>query len=434
VYLHRAPLAETVQTLRDDQHSLSLYLEQMNDRIAAVNPYVEALLPEADRLSRWRRTAQALRETYPLSAQRPPLYGALVGIKDILHVDGFATQAGSKLPAARLAGAEAQAVKQLRAAGALIAGKTVTTEFAYFEPGPTRNPHNLNHTPGGSSSGSAAAVAAGLCQLALGTQTIGSVIRPAAFCGVVGFKPTFDRIATDGLLYFSRTVDHIGLFTQDVAGMQLAAAVLCRNWQATVTVARLPVLGVPVGPYLEQTEPAALTAFKRQLYLLAEAGYLIKQVPTLAEIGALNQLHRRLAFAEFAQEHAALYAEFAPLYRPRTVEIIEIGKTVGDAELAAARANCHNLRTTLEAEMDQAGIDLWICPPAPGPAPEGIHATGNPDLNLPWTHAGLPVVTVPAGRAENGLPLGLQLVARLGADEVLLAWADDLSRVQALTL
>lgn len=427
MYLNSAPLAETVHTLRDDQYSLSLYLDQMEQRIATVNPEIEALLPEPGRFDRLNQDAQRLRTQAGATQPRPPLYGALVGIKDILQVEGFPTRAGSKLPPERLAGPEAICVQQLRAAGALIVGKTVTTEFAYFEPGPTRNPHNLDHTPGGSSSGSAAAVAAGLCQLALGTQTIGSVIRPAAFCGVVGFKPSFDRIATAGLLYFSRTVDHIGLFTQDVAGMCLAASVLCHEWQPT-TVDRLPVLGVPVGPYLEQTEPEALLAFKRQLYLLAEAGYRIKQIPMFDDIRALNTLHRRLAFAEFAQEHVALYAEFAALYRPRTVEIIEIGKTVGAEELAAARTNCLTLRANLEATMAEADVDLWICPPAPGPAPAGIHATGNPDLNLPWTHAGLPAVTIPAGYAANGLPLGIQLVAKFGADEFLLEWAEQMAR------
>ena len=161
MYINPASLVETVDALRTDQTSLSLYLAQMNERMNAVNPQVEALLPEPERLTRWQREAQALRAHYPVPSERPALYGALVGIKDILRVDGFATQAGSKLPPERLAGAEAQCVTQLRAAGAIIAGKTVTTEFAYFEPGPTRNPHNLNHTPGGSSSGSAAAVAAG---------------------------------------------------------------------------------------------------------------------------------------------------------------------------------------------------------------------------------------------------------------------------------
>lgn len=434
MYLNAAPLAETVQKLREDQYSLSLYLEEMGRRIDAVNPHVEALLPEPNRLARLRDDAQRLRAQFPAAAQRPPLYGALIGIKDIIQVDGFATHAGSQLPPERLTGPEAHCVQQLRAAGALLVGKTVTTEFAYFEPGPTRNPHNLNHTPGGSSSGSAAAVAAGLCHLALGTQTIGSVIRPAAYCGVVGFKPSFDRINTKGLLYFSRTVDHIGLFTQDVTGMQMAAAVLCRDWQSEQAAAQPPVLGVPEGPYLEQTEPAALLAFKRHLYKLAEAGYQIKSVPVLADIQTLNQRHRRLVFGEFAQEHATLYAEFAPLYRPRTVEIIEIGKTVTAEELTAARANCLMLRTSLEAAMEQAGIDLWICPSAPGPAPEGIHATGNPDMNLPWTHAGLPAITIPAGVTTNGLPLGMQVIARFGADERLLHWSTLLSQSQSAAM
>lgn len=429
MYTNSAPLAATVQQLRNNQTTLARYLDQMEQRMAAVNPQVEALLPEPDRFGRLRREAEALQAQYPTPAQRPPLYGALVGIKDILRVDGFPTHGGSKLPPERLAGAEAVVVGQLRAAGALIAGKTVTTEFAYFEPGPTRNPHNLEHTPGGSSSGSAAAVAAGLCHLALGTQTIGSVIRPAAYCGVVGFKPSFDRIVTEGLLYFSRTVDHIGLFTQDVAGMQLAAAVLCQNWQPGAPPQRLPVLGVPVGPYLAQTEPAALAIFQQQVAHLAALGYPVKEIPMFADIGVLNQLHRRLVFAEFAQEHVQLYADFAALYRPRTVEIIKIGRQVDTAELAAARANCLTLRTTIETSMAEEAIDLWICPPAPGSAPVGIHATGNPDLNLPWTHAGLPAVTLPAGRAENGLPLGLQVVATFGADELLLGWSQPLATV-----
>lgn len=430
MYLHSAPLAETVQQLRSGQEEFPSYLGRLEQRINAVNPHVEALLPEPERFTRLGEEAQALQAHYPTPALRPPLYGALVGIKDILRVDGFPTHGGSKLPPERLAGTEAVVVRQLREAGALIVGKTVTTEFAYFEPGPTRNPHNLNHTPGGSSSGSAAAVAAGLCQLALGTQTIGSVIRPAAFCGVVGFKPSFDRIATEGLLYFSRTVDHIGLFTQDVAGMQLAASVLCRNWQPVQSSQRLPVLGVPVGPYLAQTEPTALAIFQRQVAALAASGYVVKEIPMFADIVALNQLHRRLVFAEFAQEHAQLYAEFAALYRPRTVEIIKIGKEVDKSELSAARASCLTLRKAIETSMAANAIDLWICPPAPGSAPAGIHATGNPDLNLPWTHAGLPAITVPAGEAENGLPLGLQLIAGFGADELLLDWSRSLATIQ----
>jgi Asp-tRNA(Asn)/Glu-tRNA(Gln) amidotransferase A subunit family amidase len=298
----------------------------------------------------------------------------------------------------------------------------VTTEFAYFEPGPTRNPHNLKHTPGGSSSGSAAAVAAGFCPLALGSQTIGSVIRPAAFCGVVGFKPTLNRIPTRGLVYFSRFVDQVGLFTQDMAGMTLAAEVLCQAWRKVPARDSLPVLGVPEGPYLEQAEPEGLEVFEAHLPKLQDIGCTIKRVPALSHIHELNDFHRRMIFAEFAKEHEEMYAKHAALYRPRTAEIIEIGKKVSEDELITARGNCTQVRAELEKQMAQAGIHLWVCPSASGAAPKGIQATGDPNMNLPWTHAGMPVITLPAGRAKNGLPLGLQFVAPFGADEYLVAW------------
>src|SRR5262249_2824459 len=161
----------------------------------------------------------------------PSLYGVLIGVKDIFRATGFPTRAGSRLPPELLAGDEASCVTLLKSRGALILGKTVTAEFAYIDPGPTRNPYNLDHTPGGSSSGSAAAVAAGYCSLALGTQTIGSVIRPASYCGIVGFKPSYDRIPTDGVIHVSKALDHVGLLMQDVPGMALAASILCREWR-----------------------------------------------------------------------------------------------------------------------------------------------------------------------------------------------------------
>jgi len=151
-------------------------------------------------------------------------------------------------------------------------------------------------------------------------------------------------------------------------------------------------------------------------------------VPALQAIGDLNTLHRRMVFAEFAREHAKIYAMHAPLYRKRTAEIIEIGKKVSDQELASARANCSALRRELETAMARAGIDLWISPSALGPAPEGIQATGDPNMNLPWTHAGMPAITLPAGQAKNGLPLGLQFVAPFGEDEKLIATCRTLER------
>ena len=423
--LHPAPLATTVAALRAGSLDIHAHIDARCDQIDAAEPQVQALLPEEDRRARLHRDADALLMRYPQPARRPPLYGALVGVKDIIHVDGYVTRAGAAVPPELFAGEEAEVVELLRAAGALILGKTVTTEFAYFEPGPTRNPHNLTHTPGGSSSGSAAAVAAGFCEVALGTQTIGSVIRPAAFCGVVGYKPTLGRIPTAGLVYFSRTSDHLGLFTQDVAGMRLAADSLCSSWlDVTLTDADIPILGVPDGPYLRQAEPATLANFNRQLDLLGAAGYTIWHVPTLLDIAELNQKHRRLVFAEFAREHAGRYDQHKALYRPRTAELIELGRQVSDDELAELRTATLVLRDSLEKQMDQAGIDLWICPSALGPAPEGIHATGDPNMSLPWTNAGMPCVTLPAGQAPNGLPLGIQLVGPTEEDEMVLAWAE----------
>jgi Asp-tRNA(Asn)/Glu-tRNA(Gln) amidotransferase A subunit family amidase len=179
--LYPAPLATTAAALRNGTLDLSSYVDELCNRIDQMNQLLEALLPEEDRRARLQNDAQALQARYPDPASRPPLYGIPIGVKDTFRVDGFPTQAGSQLPPNLFAGTEAECVTLLRAAGALILGKTVTTEFAYFEPGPTRNPHHLEHTPGGSSSGSVAAVAAGLCPLALGTQVIGSTIRPAAY-------------------------------------------------------------------------------------------------------------------------------------------------------------------------------------------------------------------------------------------------------------
>ncbi|MCB9151671.1 MAG: amidase [Caldilineaceae bacterium] len=421
--LNPAALATDVEQLRSGQLELHAYIEQMCDRLEEVDAVIQSFLPAEKRRQRLHEEADALLARYPEPAARPPLFGALVGVKDIFHVDGYITRAGSDVPPALFAGDEAVCVRQLRDAGALIMGKTVTTEFAFFEPGPTRNPHNTEHTPGGSSSGSAAAMAAGLCTLSLGTQTIGSVIRPAAYCGVVGFKPSYDRIATPGLVYFSRTVDHVGLFTQDVASMLLAASVLCANWSGDFFMAKMPVLGVPDGPYLQQAQPAALALFAETVQQLQASGLIVKRVPTLANIDELNVLHRRLAAAEFAQEHAQMYAQYADHYRPRTADMIQLGQTVSAEEVDNGRANCVRLRLEMQAQMQENGIDLWVCPPAPGPAPVGIHATGDPVMNLPWTHTGMPAVTIPTGQTMEGLPLGLQLVGQFGADEQVLNWA-----------
>lgn len=424
MYATPFPLAQSNAALRNDEEYLVNHIHAICDRIDRAERQVQAFIPDPYRRARLVEEAVDLIGRYPEPESRPPLFGALVGVKDIFRVDGFFTRAGSQLPKELFEGDEAAVVSRLRAAGALIAGKTVTTEFAYFQPGPTRNPHNVNHTPGGSSSGSAAGVAAGFFPLALGTQTIGSTIRPAAFCGIVGFKPSYDRIPTDGLLYFSKSLDHVGLFTQDIAGMILAASVLCDGWDSAVTIPdRAPVLTVPEGEYLDNAWPEGMDSFWESLSKLEKAGAQVVTLPFFEEFDELDEQHRRMMAAEAAQLHAEWYGEYEHLYSEHMHEIMRTARTVSAAELEEARAARLVLRQQLADALDAAGADLWVAPPAPGPAPEGIHATGSPVMNLPWTNAGVPALNLPVERTRGGLPMGLQLVGRFGEDEKLLAWA-----------
>lgn len=429
MYTAPLPLAETAAALRTGELDLLAHVEAVCDRIDAAEPHVQAFVPELGRRQRLRAEAAELLARFPDSSRRPGLFGVLVGVKDIFRVDGFPTQAGSQLSADLFAGPEAAVITRLRQAGALIAGKTVTTEFAYFQPGPTRNPHNPGHTPGGSSSGSAAGVAAGFFPLALGTQTIGSVIRPAAFCGVIGYKPSFDRIPTPGLLYFSQSLDHVGLFSQDVAGMALAAAALADDWDSSVAAPpRLPVLAVPDGPYLDEAEEAGQAHFRATLQRLEADGFGIRRIPFFPNFAELNRRHRLLMAAEAARIHDDWYAQFPERYSQHMHQIMQSGQAVSPQEIAAIQAEQADLRQSLADALADADADLWIAPAAPGPAPEGIHATGNPIMNLPWTNAGVPALSIPAGKSRDGLPLAVQFCAAFGQDEQLLAWAQAIEK------
>ena len=428
--LKKAFLAETARALRSGELNLLENTRAILERLEALEPQLQAFVPEPGRCERVMRAAEGLLERWPRQEARPPLFGIPLGVKDIFRVEGLPTRAGSTLPTALFDGAQADCVTRLQAAGALVLGKTVTTEFAYFEPGPTRNPHNLAHTPGGSSSGSAAAVAAGICPLALGTQTIGSLMRPAAFCGVAGFKPGYGRIDATGVIYVAPTLDHVGIFAQDVAGLRIAASLLCQDWRL-VSAPHQPRLGVAEGPLLERLEAEGRAGFEAQLAGLQTAGYELKRVELFDDFDNMDRLHRALMACEMAQEHRTWFAEYEARYRPRTAELIRAGQRVAAATAQQARASRNQTRVMLQERMDADGIDLWLSPPATGPAPAGIASTGDPVMNLPWTHAGLPTVSLPAGRAANGLPLALQVSSRHGEDELLLAWSETLAAVLA---
>jgi Asp-tRNA(Asn)/Glu-tRNA(Gln) amidotransferase A subunit family amidase len=372
--------------------------------------------------------AAALVLRYPDLIKRPLLFGAPVGVKDIFHVEGFTTQAGSRLPPDLLQGPEAKSVTRLKEAGALIFGKTVTTEFAYFFPGPTRNPHNPQHTPGGSSSGSAAAVAAGFCHLALGTQTIGSIIRPAAFCGVVGLKPNYGRISQEGVIPLSPSLDHVGFFVPDVESAINVARALYIDWDEPTQPLKKPRIGIPDGPYLQGASQEGLTHFESVCKLIENAGYELQHIEVMSDFAEIRSRHDVIMSAEAAQFHADWFREYENLYSEKFTELIRRGQQISNDQLQNALAARDNFRSEIRRAFLDHNIDLWICPSTVGAAPRGLESTGDPVMNLPWTQAGLPAINLPAGKNENGLPLGLQVVGNWYKDESLLFWAKDLER------
>lgn len=420
--------AKELQDLRNNNITLKDHIHETCERIESLDSTINSFLPEPGRYKRLIKEAEELEKRYPRSVSRPPLYGALVGIKDTLHVDGFSTNAGSLLPASLFKGSEAETVTRLRDAGALILGKTVTTEFAAFEPGPTLNPHNTDYTPGGSSSGSAAAVAANLSSLTIGTQTIGSVNRPASFCGIVGFKPSLGRIPIDGIIHYSKSMDQVGFFTKNMIGVDIVASILCNSWLPNEEK-NTPILGVPEGPYLTQVPTESMDLFEMQIEKLVGAGFLIKRIPVLKNIKEINRLHTGLVMAELAEEHDEWFERYEPLYRNMTKKVIQKGKKISPQTLENAKQSTLILRKYFQVIMDYNKIDMWISPSALGHAPKGLQSTGDPVMNVPWTHAGMPILTLPAGQASNGLPIGLQCVGSYMKDEQVVNWSKMMEKV-----
>ena len=424
-----------IEELRSGQLLLPDFLAQVEARFEQHEPSILAFLPDEKRFDRLYDEGEALVLAYPDLIKRPLMFGALLGVKDIFHVEGFPIQAGSRLPsdvfqpADEFQGKEAKSVSRLRDAGALFLGKTVTTEFAYFSPGPTRNPHNPAHTPGGSSSGSAAAVAAGFCHIALGTQTIGSIIRPASFCGVVGVKPTYDRISREGVIPLSPSLDHVGFFVPDVDSALNAGRVLYTDWDEPTEPIKKPRFGIPDGPYMQMASSESLTHFERAYKQLQEAGYELQHVPIMTDFAEIRARHDAIMSAEAAQIHSDWFRDYGNLYSEKLTDLIRRGQQVTHNQLQSALAARDTFRADMRRMFLDHNIDAWISPSTVGPAPMGLDSTGDPIMNLPWTQAGLPAINLPAGKSSDGLPLGLQMIGNWYKDESLLLWAKDLEKV-----
>ncbi|WP_061025360.1 amidase [Bradyrhizobium sp. CCH5-F6] len=362
-----------------------------------------------------------------------PLHGVPVGIKDIFDTGDMPTEFGSELWAGRTPRRDAAAVARLRAAGAVILGKTVTTEYAYYNPGKTRNPHNPNHTPGGSSSGSAAAVAALMVPGAIGSQTNGSVIRPAAFCGVVGFKPSHGLIPRSGALELSRTLDHVGVFGRSVEDAALLAEVMVdfdREDLDTRPVARPPFSAVAASepplpprfalvrsPAWDQAEPVTHEAFAELVEALGEACSEVELGPSFDRA---VDMHRIIMEVDMAHNLRRDYQRGRDKLSTHLRQAIERGRAHLAVDYCSALAGIAPLNQALDHIFDE--YDAVLTPAAPGAAP-GIETTGNPVFCTLWTYLGVPAISLPLMRSEAGLPLGVQLVGRRGNDARLLRTA-----------
>ena len=425
MFTFQSHLAKTAHSLRTNKLNPEEYVKDICRIIDKNESHVKALIPEDNKHERLVRETNKLKKRFPDPDKRPLLYGIPVGIKDIINADGFETKAGTNLPSELFQGKEASLVTKLKNAGAVILGKTVTTEFAYFEPGETRNPNNIAHTPGGSSSGSAAAVASGFAPLAIGTQTIGSVIRPAAYCGIIGFKPSFDRIQKDGVIPFSVSADHIGVFTQDIEGINLAGSVLCDQWNSLNQRNNKPIIGAVEGKYITQADTEIIEFYELKIEHLTKAGFQIKRINALENIEEINSNHLKMNSAEFSGVHKDWFEKYQGLYRKGTKELILQGKDVTFEELSSSIKGRSKLRNQIENLRRSNNIDVWLSPATTSPAPKGMK-TGSPLMNLPWTYAGLPAITIPAGKSTNNLPIGLQITGSFNKDEELIAFAKNI--------
>jgi Asp-tRNA(Asn)/Glu-tRNA(Gln) amidotransferase A subunit family amidase len=357
--------------------------------------------------------------TPDLSAVTGVLGGVPLGVKDIIDVFGLPTECGSRLRAgAAPAARDAAIVIEWRRAGAVPVGKTVTTEFAFFSPGPTRNPAALGHTPGGSSSGSAAAVASGQVPLALGSQTAGSVTRPASYCGVASLVMSHDRFPVDGVTGLSPSLDSHGVYAAGVSDLALAWSALTSEPDPGLVPARPPRLLVwtaaPFGVVSPGME-AALVAARRRL---AAQGAVVDDFPLEQAVADATAAHSVVMAYEAARERSAELAAASYLSRPLAT-LLQTGAAIPEREYRTAR------RTVAEVGARVAELltsyDGMLGPAAPGSAPAGLESTGDPILSRAWQALGLPVVTVPGLYSTTGLPLGLQLVGRSRAEAALLA-------------
>jgi Asp-tRNA(Asn)/Glu-tRNA(Gln) amidotransferase A subunit family amidase len=361
------------------------------------------------------------------SPQRGLLHGIPIGVKDIIDVAGLPTRHGSPIYANNIAASDAACVALAKAAGAIVLGKTVTTELAVFYPGKTRNPRAPGHTPGGSSSGSAAAVAAHMVPLALGTQTAGSVIRPASFCGVVGFKPTFGLIARAGAKLQSDTLDTVGIFANNVEDAALFAAVLSGDESLMVRVDALhhPQVGVCKTHEWPHADEDAQRAIESAVQCFTRAGAQTTSIDLPEAFAQLAAAQQDIQLFEIARSYAFEYESHRDRLSARLATMLDEGRAIPWLRYRAALELAARCRVLIADVFRD--VDVLLMPSAPGAAPNGLESTGDPVFNRLGTVLHLPCITLPGFNAANGLPVGVQLLGPVWRDARTLqaaAWAE----------
>lgn len=423
--LHRAPplSAHTTRAAVLDGHASAELLEPCLAAIRAHEPVVRA----------WREldvdAARAQARRLDAHAARGLLAGVPIAVKDIFLTEQFPTRYGSPIYEHGIAGTDADCVARARAAGALVLGKTVTTEFAYFTPGPTANPRDPSRTPGGSSSGSAAAVAAGMVPLAFGSQTAGSLIRPASYCGVFALKPTHGLHSLAGAKAMAPSLDTLGWLARDAGDLELMRCALAGEDYRPLPDARPDALrlGVCLTHEWHAIEPDGAQAFAHAQVLCTAAGAQLAPLVLPDALQGLMRAQQTIMAYEAARGLAAEWRDARARLSPAMQALIEAGLGCDAHSYAQALALAARGRAHLEHAMRD--LDAVIAPAAPGEAPPGLARTGDPIFSRVWTLLGLPCVNVPGLAGPHGMPIGVQLVGRPGDERRLLAVAAALHRV-----
>ncbi|HEY7760866.1 MAG TPA: amidase [Burkholderiales bacterium] len=419
--LYRLSLVEAARRLASGEMTSEVYARGLLLRVREVEDgiYAWARLEPEEAIARAREADARLR-----AGRTPgPLHGVPVGVKDIINTRGIPTQMGSPIYRGWVPEHNAEVVDRLQTAGAFPLGKTVTTEFAFLTPPKTRNPWNPAHTPGGSSSGSAAAVAAGMVPVAIGTQTNGSVIRPAAFCGVVGYKPGKGVLSTDGILPFSPTLDQPGVFARSVEDAGLLVAHLAHSrWTISPQISALkhaPRLVATRTPVWHLASEDQRNRFAMDVSGLREAGAVVDEVDLPASFNDAHKVHRTIMLYEAASASRAVRAQRAAQLSELLRKALEEGDRIAVSDYERALKKHEALQRDFSRFTDD--YDAVVTPPAAGEAPASLDTTGDPSLCTIWTLIGVPAIVIPTGLGSHGLPLALQIIGNQGESNHLLA-------------